>query len=904
MGDTVNLAARLMAAAPPGEVYASPSALDRALTLFESTPLEPFYVKGKERPVQAYAVGAANGSRPSQRGGALPFVGRAEELAKLTSIIVELFAGTGNAIAVTGERGVGKSRLVDEILPALKKAVHIGIRAEPYGLGTPYRTLRDPVRLLLGIVHAEPQEMAEALEQTVAKLLPHHRTLAPLVADVAIIDMPRTPEVDQIDPKFRQDRIADLLVELFSAVCRGPVFFEVEDGHYMDEASSHVMKRIVMATANHPWLVLTTRTKGTDGFDPGMEELSLGPLSDQEARQLVVEATAAAPLRAHDVELIVRRGGGLPLFLEEIVGAVRTAGEVESLPDSLDAVVSSQIDALPPLARRLLRFSSVLGQSFRVSGLNQLLGDEGIRLDAATRRELREFLDADGADRLRFRHAMIRDVAYSGLSFKRRRELHMRAGEIAETAAGDHPEAAADVLALHFSLGQDHARAWFYSRIAGDHARESYANVDAATHYQRALEAGRRLPGIADAVRAEVWTALGDVRELSGNFDQSLAAYRKATALAHGDPLDLARLAEKRARVRERSGEYSLALREITGGYRKLSSIESQDAAKTRAQLASFGASIRQAQQKPRAAIKQALRAAEEAEAADERAALARAYSVLDLSYRWSGQAEKAVYAPRALAIYEELGDLNGQGVVHGNMGVEAYFDGRWDDAIDHYRQSRDAFRKTGNDVHAVYAESNMGEVLVNQGRIEEAKPLLLDAHRVFLASDWVDGASFVEVQLARILAADGHLEEAVDLYEKARRQFLELGETGSIAELVVYLATCHLDAGRAEEAIAALDEAETVVGKDSAVHSAGILRVRGLALAELGQLDEAGAAIKDGLEVAEEQGLPYEIALLLLARDRLERPAGDEPGTTSARGLQILVELGVEIHPELISNV
>ena len=459
MGDTVNLAARLMAAASPGEIYASPSALDGSLTLFEATPLEPFYVKGKEHPVQAYAVGTETGNRPVVRGGALPLAGRGEELARLHAIIDDLFAGKGNAVAIVGERGVGKSRLVDEILPSLENAEHIDIRAEPYGIGTPYRPLRDPLRRLLGVKRDTPSAMSKALTESIARLAPEHAPLVPLVADAAMIDMPSTPEVDQIDPRFRQDRTADLLIELFATVYDGPLFFEVEDGHYMDEASSHIMERVAHATADYPWFVLTTRRDTPDGFDPGMEEVALGPLTNEEAHQVVVAATEAAPLRTHDIDLIVQRGGGLPLFLEEIIGAVRTAGGVESLPDSLDAVVSSQIDALPPLARRLLGFSSVLGQSFRVSILNQLVAQERVQLDAATRRQLAGFLDSDGRDRLRFRHAMIRDVAYRSLSFKRRRELHLHAGEIAEEAAGNHPEAAADVLALHFSLGQDHERA-------------------------------------------------------------------------------------------------------------------------------------------------------------------------------------------------------------------------------------------------------------------------------------------------------------------------------------------------------------------------------------------------------------------------------------------------------------
>jgi tetratricopeptide (TPR) repeat protein len=461
--------------------------------------------------------------------------------------------------------------------------------------------------------------------------------------------------------------------------------------------------------------------------------------------------------------------------------------------------------------------------------LNQLLEEEGVQLDAATREELAGFLDSDGIDRLQFRHAMFRDVAYRGLSFKRRRELHCHAGEIAELEAGDNPDTRADVLALHFFLGQDHDRAWRYSRIAGDQARETYANVDAATHYQRALDSVRRLPEIPDVEKVAVWTSLGDVRILSGNFEESLDAYGRATKLAHKDLLLLAQLAEKRARVRERSGQYTLALRELSRGHRQLDAEHSAEAATSAARLTAFAASIRQAQERPGEAIKQGLRAVEEAEAAGDRASLARAYSVLDVSYRMLGRSDKAIYAPRALAIYEELDDLNGQGVVHGNMGFVAYFDGEWAEAIEHYRRSRDAFLRIGNVVQAANGESNMAEVLVNQGRIDEARPLLEEARRIFVASNWLDGASFVEVQLARVLASEGRTEEAVELFHKARKQFEDLGETASVAELVVYLATCYLDAGRPQDALAAVEEVETLTGE---VDNPGVMRVKGLALA------------------------------------------------------------------------
>jgi len=883
MGDTVNLAARLMAAASPGEVYASPSALDRAQTIFETTPLEPFYVKGKEHPVQAYAVGAETGSRPTERGGDLPFAGREEELAALHAMIDDLFAGKGHAVAITGERGIGKSRLVDEILPVLDKAEHIDVRAEAYGIGTPYRPLRDPVRELLGVERDSPPAMAKALQGSIARLAPEHLTLSPLVADVAMIEIPDTPEVDVIDPQFRQDRTADLLIELYERVHEGPVFFEVEDGHYMDEASAHIMERIAAATADHPWLVLTTRRGTADGFDPGMEEVELGPLSVDEARAMVVAATEAAPLRPHDVDVIVQRAGGLPLFLEEIIGAVRQAGGVEALPDSLDAVVSSQIDALPILARSLLRFSSVLGRSFRISALNQLMADEGIQLDAATRRELLGFLDPDGRDRLRFRHAMIRDVAYRGLSFKRRRELHNKAGEAAEQAAGAHPESAADVLALHFSLGQDHDRAWRYSRIAGDQAGDSYANVDAAAHYQRALESVRHLPAVGRADRAEVWTDLGDVSERAGLFDKALEAYRKAQKLVEDDVDVVVDLTLKRSNVHRLSGSYSSALRETTRGERVVDRA-GVDLPGGRARLMVERASVRRWQQRPAEALALAEGAEALARSSGDLETVGRALDLIDWANRMLGRTDEPVHYDEALAIFEKLDDLASMSPIMNNQGAHLYWEGHWDDAIEAYRKAREVELRRGNDVQAAIGAANIGELLVNQRLFGEAEPLLRDAVRVLQASNHAPAAMFAEGELARLLVAKGDYGDGESLLEELKERSLQVGEPMSALNASIQLADSKLRQGEPEEGLRILDEAVNAAGDMAQVFAPTITRIRGCCLADVGRFDDGLEQIGEGLGMARDQGLLYDEALLLVAKNEITTRAGDDPDSDEVK--------------------
>ncbi len=893
MGDTVNLAARLMGAASPGEVYASPTALERSSTLFETTPLEPFHVKGKEQPVQAYSVGAMTGRRGSKRGDVLPFVGRVDELAKLHAMVDDLFAGKGKAVAITGERGVGKSRIVDEILPALEKAVHIDIRAEPYGIGTPYRPLRGPVRRLLGIRRGEQQQMAQDLQDAIDVLIPDRASLAPLVADVTMIDIPSTPEVDQIDPKFRQDRTADLLMELFGIVCDGPVFFEVEDGHYMDEASSHVMKRLAQATEEQPWLVLTTRRDESGGFDPGGVEIELAPLSDDEARQLILDATAAAPLRPHDVDAIVQRAGGLPLFLVEIIGAVRAAGEVGTLPESLDAVVSAQIDALPPLARRLLRFASVLGRSFRVSILNQLLEEEGIRLDTATRPALADFLDPDEGDRLRFRHGMIRDVAYGGLSFKRRRELHLRAAENFERA--DSPESVADLLSLHYSIAGVAEKAWNYSRIAGSQAQAAYANVDAASYYVRALESAKRLDSVTDSERAEVWTDLGDVRGQAGLFESAVEAYRRASKLVGGDPIRRGELLLRRAAVRERAGDYVTALKETTRVRRLLGDVDEHEATRLRARASAFYAYVRQHQDKPREALERARKAIEEAEAANDKAAMARAYNVTAWASLMLDESGAGDLWRKALGLYEEIEDHAGQADVTNNLGGLAYFEGNWDQALDFYRRSRSESERLGSVGDVGFVDMNIGEVLTNQGNLDDAERVLRDAWRILRSIGWNHGAFDAGMFLGRALAMKGDLDEAHEILTRVRREAIEAGSYITAFESALYLAECLIAEGDSLGALSLLDEAREGVGEEASIYASTEARVRATALLDLSRMEEAIRLVDRGLAEARDRGLDFEVGLLMELADkvgsvgsarRTEPPVDEAAGTLEHLGV------------------
>ena len=892
MGDTTNTAARICAKAPPGAIYAHPSVLDNSRTLFESQPEGPFLFKGKTTPQVVYRVGEETGSRGREGREKLPLVGRGEELALLRRKVAAVAAGSGGVVALTSVMGMGKTRLMEEALAGVDAETILALRAEPYGANSPYRVFRDPIRRILGVPRGEKLAMREALERGVLRVDPSLAPWTALLGDVAQVGVEPSPEVAAIEPRFRPERTADSIVRLLAANRGTPLIFVMDDAQWADEASSILLVRIARECETRPWLLLVARRPGAGGFTPqAAETLELAPLAESASAALLTAATEAAPLRPHEMKTVVARAGGNPLFIEEIVWAAREAGSLDSLPGSLEAAIASQIDGLDPAARRLLRYASVLGGSFRRSILAGILDAEGGVLDPAALSRTDAFLEAEGEEYLRFRRALVRDTAYEGLAYRVRRRLHGLAGEAIERAGGDL-EAGADILARHFSLAGDAARTWRYACLSAERARRAYANPEAANLYWMAIDAARRLPEIAVEDRVRIWTSLGDVCRLAGMFDDSLAAYRQGSRLVGNDRVAQAELLRLRALVRERAGAFPAALRELAAGRRLLAGVQETAARRVRARLGSFAAMIRFAQQRYEEALRCAEEAAAEAGQAGEPAALAEALVAADsaqLSLGGGGTARLR----EALAIYESLGDLSAEGMVRGNIGCAAYLAGRWDEALECFAADREIRQRAGNTVGAAHAASNIGEILVRRGQLAEAETLLRDAARVMRASGFNDGAAYTELQLARALVNRGALDEASGILERIGAQFIAFRQSASALEAALVGALVRIRQGKAGAALDLVERAVKAAGAGSAMLAPQVAEVRSRALAASGDAAAAAREIEEGIVAARQLGLLYDEAMLLVARIGLAEDAGMAPDpadvTESARILECL---------------
>jgi class 3 adenylate cyclase/tetratricopeptide (TPR) repeat protein len=897
LGKTAALAARLMTKAEPGQILTTADFLEHCRGTFETTELEPIRLKGIEGPVTALDVHGVGAAAEAEAGPEphVPFVGRERELMIVSAALGPVRMGFGNMVELIGEPGLGKSRLVEELQERAPDLRALTATCEQYEASTPYFAFRGVLRAVLDLPAngAAPAKLRERIEELDTELMPW----LPLVALPLDLQVEPTDEVDDLQPAFRRARLHGVIESLFSKLLAEPTLLIVEDAHWMDEASSELLRHLGTQVSSKPWLICVTRRPVDDGFSaaggvppiPAMT-IQLQPLSAEESRELI--GTAAEGMHQHEIAAITDRAGGNPLFLQELITS-SGAPEDEALPESVEAVVATRIDKLPPSDRTLLRYAAVLGAAFSADLVTNVLAeDPEASADSEAWDRLGEFLERDpytpGA--FRFRHALFRDAAYEGLSYKRRGELHGKVGEAYERLEQEGRGEFAELLSLHFFHAGDLEKTYRYSLLAGERAQAKYANVEAAAFYRRALEAAPKLEQEPDGL-AGVWESLGDVSELAGLYTDAAEAYSKARKLDNHP-----RLLLKEGIIRERFGRYPEALRWYTRGLNALDTLDPEEQRQMRYELSLAYAGVRVRQGEFADGIEWCRRVYDEANQTSDLPALAHAYHLAHLGHISLRTPERAAFRGLALPIYEEIGDLLGQANALNNLGVDAYYESRWPEALDAYDRSKALRERIGDVVGAATITNNIGEIKSDQGYLTTASELFQEAREVFETSGHRMLATLALSNLGRTAAREGRLDDALKMLREALAAFHEIRAGSLVIETKTRLAERAVLARDSAEALRQADEALAAIeetGGGSLQHAL-VHRVRGYALMQQGELEGAAEALEESLKVARSADETYELALTLEASARLAELRGEDGSAEAKESKGLLARLGV----------
>ncbi|MFM2078551.1 MAG: hypothetical protein RJA49_2441 [Actinomycetota bacterium] len=904
MGDAVNLSARLMAKATPGELVASTVTLEQTATPFETTPLEPFMVKGKRHPQHAASVGRRVEGHGRDALDAASFVGRTAELAELRDALHRAIDGAGAVVEVLGEPGIGKSRLVRELIASAGETRVVRLTCEPFAADRPYFMSRVLLRTGLRIPSdATAVEAGRMLLDWLDVHAPEWLPFAPLLAAALDAEVPSTRTVDDLGADFRVQRLRDAAAAVLHVAFGHPLLLVVEDAMWMDEASALIIAAALQAVEDRPWFACFTTRDPAQGLGARLgytsSTMELAPLDAALAESLAAELTDDAGIPQHELTELCARANGNPLFLLELAHARREMGSLDAIPGSLEDLVAARIDRLSPNDRSLLRHAAVLGDRFSSRLFDRTLGD--VFPPPQPWHRLGDFVVVDQGE-YRFAHDLVRRVAYAGLPFRRRRELHLRIGT-ALVPRGEPDDARLGLLALHFDGSGDHALAWKYNRLAGGRAAENYATLEATAFYDRAIgNAKSRDAGVPAEELAEVQEALADVAVLAGRYDLAQEGLRGARRLKAAHPIAAARLCRKEGKVRELLGQHPAAVRWYRRGVQLLDQAVPDAGTQERVEwerergrtLMDWGSTLIW-QQKYRQCVACCHRVLPHALAAEDRSTEAHAYYLLDWALNEVGDPSAAHYRELARPIYEEIRDYAGLASVLNNRGIDYFQAGQWDEAVAQMEQSRVARQRAGDVVGLAQCSQNLAEVCQEQGRYEEAEQYLREARRIWRSSGFAVGIAAVTNTFGRTVARSGRPDEGIALLLEAKQKCEELSLAPYLAETEARLAEAYLFAGRLAEADAALD-ALGDRGMDAGPPVVALaLRVRGTVAARAGRLDDARRWLTRAREVGDKEGAEWESALACLELADLADTAPEERDLLVPPALAVLARLGVD---------
>ena len=809
-GEAVNIAARLQQAAPVNSIMIGPGAHRLTLGRFEVEDEGPVEIRGRAEPVWAWRVICVAGGKLGAGVRQAPLVGRDAELELLENTYSRAVRDSrAHLFTIYGDPGVGKSRLANEFVGGLEGATVLYGRALPYGEGVTYSALSDMVKTAAGIADDDPLD--DALEK-----------LRDCCPDEAVADLLALASgvLEAVKGERNQQEIAWAAREWAEKLAEPqPLVLVFEDIHWAEDALLELVEHMATWVKNVPILLLCLARPELLDLRPGWSggrvratAIELEPLGRADSEALV-EALLDGELGSGARQAVLDKSEGNPLFVEETVRMLSEAngGGIERIPDTLQALIAARIDHLPPGEKELLQGAAVMGRIFWKGALAELVL-EGTDIDPLLedlhRREIvlpETRSSISGQDAFKFKHVLIREVAYGGLSKAARAGYHQRFAEWLRKHAG---EELLEVRAYHL----DHATA-LLAELDGSPPEKLATEAAAALE-----EAGRR--ALAREANATARKLLVRAVELEPTLERRFQAARAAWRMSEfpvvsPEMQEVLRLARE-AGDRDLEARALVALAEVSI-FREGDVSRGEELAREALEVAERDESKVFALEVLNTVAWWRGRLTEGEGYAQEQLEIARrlgradleSEALLSLAGIYTSRQEDDRAEPlieRAKALAEESGSLTARAHAYMESGELYGWRHRDDEALEEYERARELFAEVGAATHLARTMLRIATIVRRAGDLEEAEKLAREGIRILKPLE--DRGTLCEVQrfLAEVLLEQGKLDEA-ELYALKAVETVGPQDVSSQASTKKSLALVRAYQGRDEEAEALLHE-------------------------------------------------------------------------------------------------
>jgi class 3 adenylate cyclase/tetratricopeptide (TPR) repeat protein len=537
MGDAVNVASRLKDISSSGQIYVGPSTFRYTRQYFSFRELESFTLKGKEEPVQAYELLSRTeqihrAAPHVQRDTGSEMIGRMKELDQLLLALFKVINGKGSIINIIGEAGIGKSRLIAELMnrDEIRRVTVLEGRTLSFGTNLPFYPLIDILKIWAEIKEDDAERQASGKLKN--KIKEAHPDLTdevfPFLATMMGMKLGQqdSERIEGIEGTAMESLILknlDLLLAKESLL--KPLIIVIEDIHWADQSSIKLLESLYRLSGSHPILFINLMRPGYEDtgnrilktlrtrFSQDNTDIILGPLTEELSEQLIIKLLNISGFPSKIKDLIIKQTGGNPFFIEEIIQSFKDEGVIGFkdekmvitekidhvvIPETINEVLMTRIDRLDENTKSLLKTASVIGRSFYyriLAQMTQSIREVDAQLIYLEEIQLISKQISKAELEYLFKHALAQEAAYSSILLQKRKQLHLQVARAIESAFSEKLSEFYGMLALHYSKGEDLVKAEEYLIKAGEVAIKTSASSEAIHYFGEGLRIYRSLYG-------------------------------------------------------------------------------------------------------------------------------------------------------------------------------------------------------------------------------------------------------------------------------------------------------------------------------------------------------------------------------------------------------------------------